>query len=78
MITAAVDAGMPVPWVAGDEVYVCRAGFEPKVFLSHEVSADYAGLCGDGSVISSDVHEEVLTAVSGGPSRAGPWSLPRE
>lgn len=55
--------------------YVRGAGFEPKVFLSHEVSADYTGPCGEDSVISSDVHEEVLTAVSRGPSRAGPWSL---
>ena len=58
--------------------YVRGAGFEPKVFLSQEVSADYGGPCGEDSVISSDVHEEVLTAVSRGPSRAGPWSLPHE
>ena len=57
--------------------YVRGVGVEPEVFLSQEVSADYGGPCGEDS-ISSDVHEEVLTAVSGGPSRAGPWSLPRE
>jgi hypothetical protein len=58
--------------------YVRGAAFEPKVFLSQEVSANYADPCGEDSVISSVVHEEVLTAVSWGTSRASAWSLPRE
>ena len=39
--------------------------FEPKVFLSHEVSADYAGARGEDSVVSSEVRREVVTALSG-------------
>ena len=52
--------------------YVRGAGFEPKVFLPHVVSADYAGPCGGDSVIGSDPPEEVLTAVSGERS-PGRW-----
>jgi hypothetical protein len=67
------------PGVAGTSSSTCAGwALSPKVFRSHEVSADYAGPCGEDSVVSSEVGDEVLTPASGEPSRAGPVSRPCE